>query len=369
MKKKVLCVLLVIAMVFVLVACSQPTDTSAPEETTTTSASADVSEEASSETSAAAETSSDASNYMFALVKGGVNSYFTPMDDAVVDVAADLGLPDIIMQSPQNWDQDEQNNILDSLVSQGVTGIAMCTSDPAAGNEEISRIVEAGVPVVTFAMSPSTPSDATLCLATDVEEAAYQGAKNLIESMDGKGSIVHLTGNLTDGNTELRMNGVEKAVKEYPDVELIQTITDIDETEAAQNAVSSLLAAKEAEIDGIVCTAYIPSVALASEIYKYEDKRIKIVGMDTDEVVLKAIGDGYFVGTMAQNPYGQAYLSISALKLMADGYTWKDDSLFLIDSGTLFINADNVSSYEDELNEVTDQIENDLATKYFEKAN
>ena len=33
-----------------------------------------------------------------------------------------------------------------------------------------------------------------------------------------------------------------------------------------------------------------------------------MVGIDHDEVVLKAIKDGYVHGTMLQNPYGQGYI-------------------------------------------------------------
>jgi ribose transport system substrate-binding protein len=374
MIKKSVCVLLVLVFVFALAACSQTPAPASSEASGSASASTAEAAATSAQESASVAASDSASaantgsgNYQFALVKGGVNAYFTPMDDAVVKVAQDLGLPAIIMQSPQEWSQNEQNNILDALVAQGVGGIALCTSDPAAGNEEITRIVEAGVPVVTFAMSPSTPSKATMCLATDVKEAAYQGAKNLIESLGGKGKIVHLTGNLTDGNTELRMKGVEAAVSENPGVEILQTITDIDDTEKAQNAIDSLLAAKASEIDGIVCSAYIPSVVLAGRIPNYKDEDIKIVGMDTDEAVLNAIKSGDFAGTMAQNPYGQAYLSICALKLMADGYTWKDSSQFLVDSGTLFINKDNVATYADELTKITEQLQKDLTDKYFTK--
>lgn len=366
MMKKSVSILLVLAIVFALAACTPSAATEGSAAASVAANTAATEDTASAAASVAAENTGDA-NYQFALVKGGVNSYFTPMDDAVVKVAEDLGLPAIIEQSPQEWSQDEQNNILDALVAQGVGGIAMCTSDPAAGNEEISRIVEAGIPVVTFAMSPSTPSKAIMCLATDVKEAAYQGAKNLIEAMGGKGKIVHLTGNLTDGNTELRMQGVEQAVSESSGVEILQTITDIDDTEKAQNAVSSLLAAKASEIDGIVCSAYIPAVVLAGQIPNYKDEDIKVVGMDTDDAVLGAIKAGDFVGTMAQNPYGQAYLSICALKLMADGYKWKDDSAFLIDSGTLFINESNVETYSDELTTITEQIKKDLSEKYFTK--
>ncbi len=314
-----------------------------------------------------ANTKANTSNYKFAVVKGGINPYFTPVEQAVKDAAKDFEIPEPLLQSPQNWNQDEQNTILDGLVAQGIKGITMCTSDPVAGNEEISKIVDSGVPVITFAMSPALPTKSVLCLATDVADSAYQGTKHLIEAMGKKGNIVHLTGNLTDGNTKLRMDAIDKAIAEYPDVKLLQTITDIDVAEPAQNAVNSLMAAKRNEIDGIISTAYIPSVAVANAVRKLDEKRIKIVGIDTDQIVIDAIKDGYLVGTMAQNPYGQAYLGIYSMKLFADGYKWKKDAPFLINSGTLFIESSNVSTYQDDISKLTKDMAAEWKDKYFEK--
>jgi ribose transport system substrate-binding protein len=368
--KKCLCFLLVIAMgVFAVTACSQPA--AAPSAAAPASSEVKSESPAAASSSAAAESSqaaaADPDKYKFAVVKGGVHPYFNPMDQAVKDASKDLGIPEPVFQAPQNWNQNEQNNILDGLVAQGVKAIAMCTSDAVAGNEQISKIVENNIPVITFAMSPAQPTKSTFCLATDVANSAYLGTKHLIESMGGKGSIVHLTGNLTDGNTKLRMDAVEKAVKEFPDVKIVQTITDIDVAEPAQNAVSSLMAAKRNEIDGIICTAYIPAVTVASELRKLNDTRIKLVGIDTDEILLKAIKDGFAVGTMAQNPYGQAYISIYSMKLMADGYTWKKDAPFLIDSGTLFIDKSNVDTYQQDITKLTKDMLSDWTEKYFDK--
>ena len=49
-----------------------------------------------------------------------------------------------------------------------------------------------------------------------------------------------------------------------PDCKLLQRITDIDSAEASRNAVSSLLASKGDEVNGIVSGAYNPSVAVAT---------------------------------------------------------------------------------------------------------
>ena len=364
--KSLLMFLVLTLLAFSLIGCTQNQANDATESSQTISETTKVEDsDTSTGDGTSSEETADPGKYQFALVKGGVHPYFAPMDQAIKDVAADLNIPVPILQAPQEWNQDEQNNILDGLVAQGVAGIAMCTSDAVAGNEQISKIVEAGVPVVQFAMAVPEPSDVTFNLTTDVGESAYQGTIHLIEAMGGEGNIVHLTGNLNDSNTQLRMAAVERAASEYPGVNVLQTVTDIDVAEPAQNAISSLLTAKGKEIGGIICTAYIPTTTITTEIQKYDDLDIKIVGIDTDEIVLNGIRDGYVVGTMAQNPYGQAYLAIYSLKLLADGYTVKDDTPFVIDSGTLFINIENVDTYESDISELTIELMSTWAEKYF----
>ncbi|WP_405958905.1 hypothetical protein [Streptomyces phaeochromogenes] len=42
----------------------------------------------------------------------------------------------------------------------------------------------------------------------------YKASKAAIEAMGGRGTLVHLTGNNVDANTQLRIKGVAQAVKE-----------------------------------------------------------------------------------------------------------------------------------------------------------
>ena len=341
MKRRVallLVCLLMIASIFG--ACGQATESAA------SAASQGTAESAGAETTAAAETSAATTEkgYVFAFVEAAVHPYYAPFPDAVAQAAEDFGIPVPTIDAPSDFVQADQNTILEALLAQGVDGIAMQPSDAVAGNEIISQIVAAGIPVVGFGGAPEQPTDMTFCLATDVAQSAYEGTIALIEAMGGQGDIVHLAGQLGDVNTVARMDAVEQACSEYPDVNLLQTITDVDEAEAAQNAINSLMASQADDVDGIIATGYNSSVALATTFTQLQETRIKAIGCDTDDVVLQAIRDGYMTGTMSQNPWGQAYLCTYALKLFADGYTWADPDVFFVNSGFYLLNQDNVDN-------------------------
>jgi hypothetical protein len=125
---------------------------------------------------------------------------------------------------------------------------------------------------------------AAFCLSTDTEEAAYQAAAAAIEAIGGKGTIVHMTGNNVDSNTQRRIEGVKRAIDETDGaVTLLQTITDVDtDLATAQKAASDLLAASGSEISAIVTTAYNPAVASAEAIAE-SGLDIQLIAIDNVE--------------------------------------------------------------------------------------
>lgn len=295
-------------------------------------------------------------DYQFAVVAGGVNPYFDPMIPGSNDAAAALGIPEVEFQTPQNWEQNEQNAILDALIAKGVDGILMMPSNAVAGNEQITKMVDAGIPIVTVGGPPELPSKSTLTLATDVYNSAYMGTEEVIKALGEKGNIVGFSGDLSDPNTVLRFQGIKDACDKYPDVTLLQEIGDVDSAEASMTAVGDVLAASGDEIDGMISTAYYPTVAIATFLAEEQYSGIVGVGIDTDAKVLEAIKNGTMLGTMSQNPYGQAYIATVTLKMQKDGWTYKEGGDEVIDSGSFFVNADNVDEYDTLVRTVTDDI-------------
>jgi len=304
--------------------------------------------------------------WKYAVIPPVVHVFYTPFPAALADAEKNLGTGKIEYQLPQNFVQNEQNVIIDGLVAKGYNLMAIQPADPVAGNAEITKLVDKGIKVVTFGGCPEQPSKAPFCLATDVYSSAYQGTQALIKAMGGKGNIVHLTGQVADVNSQRRMAAVQRAITETTGVTLLQTIGDIDTAESAQNAVSALFAAKRGQINGVICTAYNPSVAVANQMRDLDEKKIQAVGIDSDKIVLQAITDGYMAGTMAQNPYGMAYLSVASLQLLSKDYTWKKDAPFNVDSGTFFVTKEKVATVGQDLSDLTQTMLKDWATKYFD---
>ncbi len=376
--KKLLCMIMVVVFIFAFAACqadngtTEPTDGADTTDEDVVDEGQDVDDTTDTDDTDADDTPAENApvidipygptdgktddDYQFGFSFGGINPYADPVEPAATQAEAELGITKhMIISTPQDWIQNDQNQLLDALIAGGCKGIQMMPSEAVASNEQITKMVNAGIPVVCMGGPPALPSDATLTLATDVYNSAYEGTKAVIEELGGAGNIVGLTGAINDTNTQKRLQAIEDACDEYPDVTLFQTIADIDNAEGSMTAVGDLLAASGDEIDGMISTAYYPSVAMAKLLADGEYD-IVAVGIDTDQAVLDAISDGILYGTMSQNPWGQSYISTYTLKMLVDGYTYKEDQPEVIDSGSFLITAENIDSMDDTIMEVTLEI-------------
>ncbi|MEZ5861435.1 MAG: substrate-binding domain-containing protein [Geminicoccaceae bacterium] len=305
-----------------------------------------------------------ASDTKVALVPGGPHPYFAAWENAAAAAAADFGI-EAEYRVPAAWELSKQNEMIESLVAQGFNAFLVFPGDANGTNATLEELAAFDIPSAALAGCTVDPTAASFCLGTDVARSAYLGTKELIERMGGSGKIAHFTGFLVDPNTQLRIEAVEQAVAEAGGgVEIIQVIADIDAPEPADEKINAFLAARGAEVDGIVTTAWVPAVVAATSLRNLGDKRIKMVGIDHDEVVLKAIEDGFVDGTMLQNPYGQGYIGSYAMDLIRQGCTMKEDAPWqqtaqtahFIDSGTAFVDADKVKDYQAAMVAVTDEI-------------
>lgn len=354
-------------MVF-LAACSSQTaatTTAAPAADTTTAAAATEAETEAPATTAAV------SNLKLAWYAPAPHPYFDEVKKGVEQFAADTGV-EVIIQVGPDWTQASENEKVEALIAQGVNALSIYPCDASGANGLYQEIHEKmGVNVINFGTDTAHPTDASFAVATDVEQAAYDAAKGVIEMMGGKGNILNVLEVLEDPNTALRKVGVERAVAEYPDVKIIQEIAGIKTQEEAVSKIESALSANVGKVDGIVCTGFVTSVGMTQTLTDYyakqgDSKHIYAVGIDTDSGVIKGIEDGVIDATIAQNPLGHGYISCMLLKYLSEGYTAKE-GVYFINSGNVLVTKDNLTTYAADLETVTKDILASLTTEYLVK--
>lgn len=298
-----------------------------------------------------------------ALVPGGAHPYFQPWKKTGAAAKETYGLGDVVVDETAEWDQQKQNNLLSTLAARGYNAFGVFGVSPTDINTTFADLKSQGLAVASLGSCPAADTnEADFCLSTDVELAAYKAAQATIEAMGGKGTLVHLTGNNVDANTQLRTKGVEKAVEETGgEVRLLQTVTDIDkDLQTAQKAVSDLLAAKGQEIDGIVTTAYNPAVA-AAEAVESSGSRAEVVAIDDDQKILDSIESGAVSATVVQNPAGQAEIGAWALALLQSEQCVMTTPGQVVDSGSFVVTEGNLTDYDQDRQARTEALKKQFA--------
>lgn len=315
----------------------------------------------------------DPASTKVALVPGGPHPYFAAWAQAGADAVRDFHLGAADYKVPPSWNLAQQNDLISSLAAQGYNAFLIFPGDATGTRPIVAELADNGIPSIALAGCLQDPSKVLFCMGTDTGHSAYLGTKALIKAMGGHGRIAHFTGFLVDPNTKLRMDNVAKAVAETNGaVTLVQTIADIDAPEPAQDKINSFLATQGSKIDGIITTAWIPAVVASEALRKIGTKRIHMIGIDHDPVVLKAIKDGYVDGTMLQNPYGQGYVGSYVMARLASGCKVKDDAPWahtaqttrFIDSGTALAGPNEVDHYLDTMRAITKTLLADFQQKY-----
>lgn len=293
-----------------------------------------------------------------AAIAGGPNAYFSPWGPALGAAVKQFGISSgtyEVAPTP-SFDLTVENSTVNSLVSGGANAVMVYPDGVSGPNAELKELANRGVQSIVVGACVQTPSPSALCLATDTGAEAYYATEQLIQAIGGKGNIAFVTGALSDPNTVLREQNVQKAVAQTNGkVHLVQVIGNVDTPTAAPPAVQSLLASKGSQLQGIVSTNYNPSVALADAVIAHPQYRnIKIIGIDNNPAVITAIKDGYMYGSVFQNSYGTVYAGAEILqKLVTDGCTVNPNGPFthtgstdrLINIGSTLVDSKNVSQY------------------------
>jgi len=251
--------------------------------------------------------------------------------------------------------------------------IGMFTADAVAGNEKISELVDMGIPVVTMGGSPATPSKASFCYATDVGASVGFATQAIIDELKAQGKtegkLLHLCSGLADTNTQKRQAAIQEvlAKPENAGFTLEWELADTDATEPAEKAISSMYASYADQVDGIVCTGYVNAQVLAKTMNERgTNDGIVAIGIDDSSDVLAAISNGYMFGTMTQSSWAMGYVGTYALKLFADGYTYKADKPFFINSGFFLLKQDGLATYQATQEQMAKDFVSTMKDEYFD---
>jgi ABC-type sugar transport system substrate-binding protein len=228
----------------------------------------------------------------------------------MLDGAAGMGWKTVTTNA--NGDVQKQINDIDNLITLGVKAIVSVPQDSAAVVPGIEAANAAGIPFFTIDRS-AFGGDVALTILADNYLAGQQAGEAMVELLtekygEPKGKVLELQGDLGTNVAQLRGQGFDDVIAQYPDITLYQVHTKWDPTVGA-DAVQDYLVS-DPDLDGVYFHSEYTGAGVVAALEQSD--RLKPVG-DPDHLIMTGIDgspdalgwirDGYMDMTASQPLY------------------------------------------------------------------
>lgn len=268
--------------------------------------------------------------------------FFATMEDAArAYAAANPGVEIIFGQGTSATDIEGQIALIESMVTQGVQGIAVTPVDPTVA-PALDKAIEAGVKVVLMDNNIPDWNGRTALATTDNYAAgkiAGEYLKSVLQDGDTLGILEGVPGvpSLDDRVTGM-LEGLEGV-----DVEIVGRGTTNCTEELGINVAEDLLTANP-DLKAIYSACGPPAAGAARAIENagIANDAIVLVGFDFCCGEAEALAAGTEDATVAQFPSKMAELGVDALVKAIRGEQVES----LIDSGAALVTKDNMADFQ-----------------------
>ncbi len=364
MKKRFLGLLLVVAMVFSLAACSSSGSSSSGAAESTEKAEESAEEEMDKEEEKEEEkVEKEEEKGEKNEEKGGYepkdmkvvismkneNEFMNTISDAAEKAAEDAGVEssNISSSAPSDAsDADFQADAIEAAINdEADILICACINNDAIG-PKLEDAAKAGMTIVMVDTDCSTFADKVTYIGTDNYGAAYAGAKEFAKQLDSGANVAIIREAEGDVNHDNRTNGYKKALEEAG-MNVVDVVEDKDaSTETAVDLMQGIMNDHE-DLDAVMTTADAMALGAAQAI-KDADKAddIKVCGFDGIQPVVEMVESGDITMTIAQKPEDMGKMAVEC----AIGAIGNEKYDGYIDPGYDVITKDNAKDYlkEDE---------------------
>lgn len=270
------------------------------------------------------------------------NPYWVDAREGMEAAAQELGVEAQFL-GPEADDVAEQVAIFESVLATQPAGIAISPNDPASVRDVIARAREAGVPVIAWD-GPVPDSEVQGYIGTDNVAAGRQAGEALAEAMGGSGTVAVVTGSLSATNLNQRLEGVQAALEEFPDIEVVATEESGESIAQAQTRAETLLQANP-DLSAMVGIggSDLPGIAGAlTAAGRCGD--VAAVGFDVVDQGVEAMRAGCVDALISQRPYGMTSQALEVLQQLSEG-TFDQEDGFSIDTGVETVQPDGLEDF------------------------
>lgn len=331
--KKIITILLAVAIMATLLAACGQTSQKDPGQTTPPSTSTPGTTDP--DTSSGGDTSkpikigvsvADQSNPFYIEILDGMKSALRDGDELIVMDAA--------------FDPAKQITDIEDMIQQSVSVMLIDPVDSKGIQASLNACEAANIPVIAYNSPVEDSSKVVSTVASDNFMAGQLIGEELAKELNGTGKVVMLTYNVAQVCLD-RANGFKDAISKYPDIQIVAEQEIQPGVDTALPVMENMLQSYP-DLTGVFALNDPSAIgcAAAVEAAKLLDK-IKIVGVDGSEDGKKAILEGKLLASAAQHPIDIGAISIqTAYKVLEDPSTVEKDIKVPVE----LVNKDNAAN-------------------------
>jgi rhamnose transport system substrate-binding protein len=249
--------------------------------------------------------------------------YFEAMKTGGDQAATELGVQ-FIYQGDTTADPAKQAEIINSLVQQKVTVLAVAPNDPAAVAPLLKRAADAGIKVMTS--DTDAPDSVREVFVNQAEDTAIgeTTAEALASQMGGEGKWAIVSCGQTAQNLNAWIDIEKRHIQsKYPNMELVDTVYAGEDQAKSVQLAKDLMTAHP-DLKGLIgqCSVSAPGVAQAvTELDKIG--KVFTTGVSTPSSMKEYIKSGAQAKTVLWDVNKLGFLTVWAGKQLAEGKTFQ----------------------------------------------
>jgi len=281
--------------------------------------------------------------------KGTTHPFWKSVNAGANKAAADFKAQgvdvDLIWKGPlREDDREQQIQVVEGFVSQGVNGIVLAPLDSKALVRPVEEARKAGIPTAIID-SALESNQITSFAATDNRRGGNLAAERLGELLGDKGKVIMLRYLEGSASTTDREEGFLEVMKsKYPGIELISTDQYAGATrDSAKRTSENLLQRFGDQVTGVFASNEPATTGMLLALQDINKAgKITFVGFDSSPQFVDAMKNKQMQGIVVQNPFAIGELGVKAIVDTLLGKPVEKR----IDTGVIMITPENMNSPE-----------------------
>ena len=255
--------------------------------------------------------------------KGTTHEFWKSVHAGAVKAAREVGV-EVMWKGPMKEDDlQQQIDLVQSFVAQGVDGIVLAPLNDKALRAVVKSAKSAGIPVVVFD-SALAGDDMVSFVATDNLAAGKLAGERMAKLVGDKGRVAVLRYQEGSASTTERERGfLERMKSSFPGITIVSSDQYAGASrETAKRAAENLLNRFGNDLGGVFTANESSTVGMLLALQDIKKSgKIKFVGFDASQTLLDAMRSHQLDGVAVQNPMRMGYLGVKTMVAHLRGKT------------------------------------------------